>query len=94
MGEIADAMLNGELCEWCGSSLDGDSGYPRLCASCADKKKLMQMDEFDYIAHLKGQLDEAVGLLEKYCESVACDNCLFFDNSCQIDSILNRKEAP
>lgn len=36
MGEIADLMINGDICEQCGVELgsEGD-GYPRLCADCA-----------------------------------------------------------
>ena len=30
MGEIAEAMLNGTLCEECGDFIDAGSGYPRL----------------------------------------------------------------
>lgn len=35
MGEIADMMLDGTLCEGCGVYLDdsGD-GFPRRCSSC------------------------------------------------------------
>jgi hypothetical protein len=41
MGEIADAMLNGEMCEWCGIYLEGEPpGYPQLCSDC-------QQDELD-----------------------------------------------
>lgn len=38
MGEIADAMLEGDLCEGCGCYLDdeGGSGFPRYCSEeCA-----------------------------------------------------------
>jgi hypothetical protein len=37
MGEIADAMLDGTLCEGCGSYIEGEgSGFPRYCsAQCA-----------------------------------------------------------
>ena len=40
MGEIADAMLSGELCEMCGEYLDcnqcADMGIPMYCSlSCA-----------------------------------------------------------
>lgn len=37
MGEAAEMMLDGTLCEGCGVYLDGDSpGYPRYCsARCA-----------------------------------------------------------
>jgi hypothetical protein len=36
MGEIADALINGLMCEQCGIYLDGDQpGYPRCCEDCA-----------------------------------------------------------
>lgn len=35
MGEFADMVLEGLLCEQCGGYIDGaESGYPRLCAGC------------------------------------------------------------
>jgi hypothetical protein len=40
MGEIAEMMLDGTLCESCGSFIDGDSpGYPRKCSNCKPKKR-------------------------------------------------------
>ena len=33
MGEIADLMLEGSMCEWCGECIDGE-GYPQVCAGC------------------------------------------------------------
>ena len=37
MGEIADMMLEGDLCECCGCYIDGDGeGFPRYCSpQCA-----------------------------------------------------------
>jgi hypothetical protein len=37
VGEIAEMVLNGILCEQCGAYIaDGEeAGYPRLCATCA-----------------------------------------------------------
>lgn len=35
MGDIADMMLDGEICEGCGDFLGGSIGYPRRCASCS-----------------------------------------------------------
>lgn len=38
MGEIADAMLDGDLCAACGSFIDheGGEGFPRFCSpQCA-----------------------------------------------------------
>ncbi len=34
MGEIADAMLDGELCEWCGVDLGSNVGHTRRCGWC------------------------------------------------------------
>jgi len=35
MGDIADMMLDGTLCEGCGVYLDGDGeGFPRRCGDC------------------------------------------------------------
>lgn len=34
MGEMAEYMLNGDDCEWCGEYLGDGLGYPRLCSSC------------------------------------------------------------
>jgi len=40
MGEIAEMMLDGTLCEWCGVYIEGDApGYPRLCRDCASEKR-------------------------------------------------------
>ncbi len=34
MGEIADAIINGELCEGCGGYVPGTPpGYPRYCSN-------------------------------------------------------------
>lgn len=35
MGDIADKILEGLLCEVCGANVDGDEpGYPRKCKDC------------------------------------------------------------
>lgn len=40
MGEIADMMLDGTLCEGCGELLDGEEpGHPRKCAFCVSEEK-------------------------------------------------------
>lgn len=42
MGEIADAVIDGEICFECGSYIGGAVGYQRLCKDCnkepSDKK--------------------------------------------------------
>ena len=48
MGEIADAMLDGTLCEGCGSYIDGDSasGFPRYCSpQCAADRGALTSDD-------------------------------------------------
>lgn len=34
MGDIAEMMLGGAMCESCGTYLGGGDGFPRLCPSC------------------------------------------------------------
>ena len=34
MGEIADAIIDGDYCESCGEYLGIGPGYPRLCSDC------------------------------------------------------------
>lgn len=37
MGEIAEAMLDGLFCQYCGELIDGEeTGYPRSCPSCEE----------------------------------------------------------
>lgn len=37
MGEVAEMMIEGLLCEQCGEFLDGDeAGYARKCDGCED----------------------------------------------------------
>lgn len=38
MGEAADNLLSGLLCEECGVFIDGEEpGYPRLCEDCENE---------------------------------------------------------
>jgi len=39
MGEIADMMINGSMCQYCGECFDDESGYPRSCESCREDEK-------------------------------------------------------
>lgn len=34
MGEIADSMINGEVCEGCGEFFEEPLGYPGKCERC------------------------------------------------------------
>lgn len=39
MGEMADYLINGDDCEWCGKIMGNGPGYPRLCDGCEQEKK-------------------------------------------------------
>ena len=39
MGEIAEMMLDGTLCEGCGEYMGDEVGFPRLCAGCAKDRR-------------------------------------------------------
>lgn len=39
MGEIADMMLDGDLCEGCGEYLGDGGGYARKCSGCQPRRK-------------------------------------------------------
>lgn len=40
MGDIADMMLDGTLCDGCGCYLNGTApGYPRYCRDCTPKQQ-------------------------------------------------------
>jgi len=39
MGDIADSIIDGVLCEWCGEYIGNAVGYPRKCSSCKSEEK-------------------------------------------------------
>ena len=45
MGEIADMMLEGILCQQCGVYMEGDAGFPRTCASCRRQNRIEDHNE-------------------------------------------------
>lgn len=45
MGEIADMMLDGTLCECCGAYIGSDAGYPQYCSdTCANDRGMALED--------------------------------------------------
>lgn len=42
MGDIADMVIEGDLCEQCGMYLDDDEDYPHLCPGCEFDKENKQ----------------------------------------------------
>lgn len=48
MGEIADMMINGLMCEGCGEFLDGNEpGYARYCSEQCAKNRGVEYNESD-----------------------------------------------
>jgi len=47
MGEIAESMLNGEMCEGCGQWLGEDVGYPQYCSKTCAKDRGMESDPYE-----------------------------------------------
>ena len=46
MGEIADMMIDGTLCEGCGIYLEDEApGHPRRCADCGPSKSFIQTNQ-------------------------------------------------
>lgn len=39
MGDVADAILNGDDCELCGEYIGEGDGYPRKCSGCKGGKR-------------------------------------------------------
>lgn len=39
MGEIADMMLDGDLCEGCGEYIGDGGGFPRYCSAQCEKDR-------------------------------------------------------
>lgn len=36
MGDIADLIINGGMCQYCGECFDDEPGYPRSCPGCEE----------------------------------------------------------
>lgn len=34
VGEIADMMLEGAMCQWCGEFIENATGFATICAGC------------------------------------------------------------
>jgi hypothetical protein len=49
MGEIADQMLDGTLCEGCGVYMGDECGHPRLCNACDEHKDEPAQNEVNRI---------------------------------------------
>ena len=68
MGEIAEMMLNGLMCEGCGVWMDDfeEPGYPRRCAGCRRSRGEADSFDEDLPSHLPRNSAKKI---------VACPNC-------------------
>jgi hypothetical protein len=66
MGEVADMMLDGTLCEGCGEFLGSDYG-PAYCASCAKDRGRIVMSV--------SSADPLHGVEKPNVPKVACPTC-------------------
>jgi len=39
MGEVANDMLDGLMCSWCGTYFEKAHGFPVLCVACDDTRR-------------------------------------------------------
>uniref|UniRef100_A0A6M3K994 Uncharacterized protein n=1 Tax=viral metagenome TaxID=1070528 RepID=A0A6M3K994_9ZZZZ len=58
MGDIADMMLEGILCETCGEFLDdGAPGHPRRCPACREYERKARTGQDSKPKHAKKTAD-------------------------------------
>lgn len=63
MGDVADMMLDGTLCEGCGVFLEGcGDGYPRRCAGCLDDVERAQPSTAKVSCSICGRRVKQTGL--------------------------------
>lgn len=60
MGEQADLILNGDVCQVCGEEMGDGDGYPRSCSSCGGGDRQSKRANFE-----PNRTDYAVKQLEK-----------------------------
>jgi len=46
MGDMADAMLDGTFCQYCGEYIGSDNGYPTSCGCCAAEEEEPEKDKY------------------------------------------------
>lgn len=65
MGEIAEMMLDGTLCERCGGIIDGTTpGFPRLCEDCEEDDLDEELCSIEYEFNFNKLA------IEKLCEQI------------------------
>ncbi len=63
MGEVAEMMLDGTLCEACGAFIGQPTGYPRCCRHCQREQQVEQQAALPRVACPRcGKRIKATGL--------------------------------
>ena len=52
MGELAEDLINGFSCSWCGIYFEEEHGYPVICMSCANSNRDILKAQDISTAHL------------------------------------------
>lgn len=47
MGDIAESVLNGDLCQDCGEYIGPGDGYPVSCEACQYDPEIDEKEEYD-----------------------------------------------
>ena len=75
MGEIADMMLDGTLCECCGCYIGSDAGFPQYCSDecAADRGALAQRSSTFARTPVKARYDAVTKVAKPYtCQIDGC----------------------
>lgn len=77
MGESAEAMLDGTMCQVCGEYLGGDEGYPVTCAGCRqDERRELRVPRFDRYAIKANPKIQKPGDAIRKGDTMACPFCV------------------
>lgn len=64
MGEIAESMVEGASCSWCGVYFEESHGYPVACHDCFDNERKQNPSHFQKVEgvfiHKKSLVQRAV----------------------------------
>lgn len=83
MGDIADDILDGMYCQYCGDYLGAPSGYPKSCSSCNRTKKYNRQNhqEPKYIRSIIDMCmsrsltqEETIGIVNSYAKIKGISN--------------------
>lgn len=73
MGEISEMILEGLLCQVCGSYMDDfeEPGYPRTCEDCKEREKEMEIsfsmeEQANDLAEQNQKYKESFRIIETY----------------------------